>query len=187
LARGPLDVQIILDASGSVGKENWKKLLNEMKENFIDGLMSHKESRMAIARFGTTHDVITHLKKGVTGSVLNAYDKFENLGYTYLSDALKDLLPEFKKRTANSTATKFLFVFTDGKAHNPDAVEVEAKKWKSAVDHVYAMGYAGIDEEGLKRITDVPANVKFRKELSDLFKDVNEQVIPAVCDNTGAK
>merc|ERR1711933_294778 len=63
LSRGPIDVQILLDSSGSVDASTWDKLMNEMKEHFIDSLMTHPDSRMAIARFGTESEALTYDNK----------------------------------------------------------------------------------------------------------------------------
>ena len=59
MSRGPIDVQILLDSSGSIDASTWDKLMNEMKEHFIDSLMTHPDSRMAIARFGTDSEALT--------------------------------------------------------------------------------------------------------------------------------
>ena len=63
LSRGPIDVQILLDSSGSIDASTWDKLMNEMKEHFIDSLMTHPDSRMAIARFGTESEALTYDNK----------------------------------------------------------------------------------------------------------------------------
>ena len=56
--RGPLDIQLVLDSSGSM-ESHWADVIEELQTNFIDLIMTHEKSRMAISKFGTTYETIT--------------------------------------------------------------------------------------------------------------------------------
>jgi len=187
IERGAIDVQVLLDSSYSIKAENWDLLMNEMKEHFIDSLMTHKDSRMAIARFGTDSEELIPLKKGVTGKLLDPFNNWRNMDSTYLGEALHKFLPKFKKVAGpvGTGSTKFLFVITDGKANGHVDVKPAAAKWKDAVDHIYALGFAEIDKDGLGQITDKKDNIKYHLNLLDLIKDINENVLPTVCNEEG--
>ena len=47
-----VDVQLILDSSGSIGQTNWVNLITQIKQEFIGDIMTNPKSRMAIAKFG---------------------------------------------------------------------------------------------------------------------------------------
>merc|ERR1712168_11451 len=111
---GPFDVQVILDSSSSIGWKNWKSIIGEMKK-FIDSLMTHKDSRIAIGRFGTHVGRLTKLKTGIQGSFLDKYTAFKDMGITHLGEALRSSFEKFNKtvvKSPNPHAKRFLFVIT---------------------------------------------------------------------------
>jgi len=180
---GPFDVQVILDSSSSIGWKNWKSIIGEMKK-FIDSLMTHKDSRIAIGRFGTHVGRLTKLKTGIQGSFLDKYTAFKDMGTTHLGEALQSSFEKFNEivvKSPNPHAKRFLFVITDGKANGPLDVAEEAAKWKGIVDHIFALGFGTADKEGLAKITDEDANIIIHPKLDDLFKDIKEHITPKVC------
>jgi len=163
--------------------KNWKSIIGEMKK-FIDSLMTHKDSRIAIDRFGTHVGRLTKLKTGIQGSFLDKYTAFKDMGTTHLGEALQSSFEKFNEtvvKSPNPHAKRFLFVITDGKANGPLDVAEEAAKWKGIVDHIYALGFGTADKEGLAKITDEDANIIIHPKLDDLFKDIKEHITPKVC------
>ena len=53
-----VDVQLLLDSSGSMGENSWTSLMEIIKIDFIDPIFNNVKSRLAIARYGTKTEVL---------------------------------------------------------------------------------------------------------------------------------
>merc|ERR1712050_244857 len=176
-----LDVQLLLDASGSMSGV-WKDLINKIKENFVGSILTNPTSRMAIAMFGDAYKIITKLSAQTSGSTLDAYTNFRGMGHTHLANALKKLLPAFQHATKASKATKILIVITDGEANGPGNVSTQAAKWAKAVDAIYVLGFGDISMEGLKKIKGDANGLVYKSEdLSGLEEKLIKNVVPKIC------
>lgn len=179
-----VDVQLLLDSSGSMGT-HWRGLINKIKTDFIGSVMSNKDSKMGIARFGETLVEITPLSSETSGKTLDSHTDFTNMGRTHTAGALRELLPSFQKAinaSGESQAEKVLVVITDGDANGPGNVSEEAKKWVAAVDAIHVLGFGNLDVEGLKEINGgAPGVVLLKPNLQALEKAILEQIVPSIC------
>ena len=50
---GPLNIQLVLDSSASMGLI-WAEMIKDLRENFIDVIMTNSRSKMAVTRFGSS-------------------------------------------------------------------------------------------------------------------------------------
>ena len=47
-----IDLQLLIDSSGSIIRSDWNQFIQFLKTNFIDSIFSNQESRLAIAKYG---------------------------------------------------------------------------------------------------------------------------------------
>ena len=53
-----VDIQLILDSSGSIQKTPWTALIEFLKNDFIDAIFVNPDSRLAITKYGTRSEVL---------------------------------------------------------------------------------------------------------------------------------
>jgi len=179
-----VDIQLVLDSSGSIGQKNWVNLITKIKQELIGDLMTNTQSRMAIARYGDDVNILAPLSTSTRGETLNPYLTYTGMGASFLANALRTLLPDYKTSTATSPAKKVLVVITDGTPNDANELDAATKQWADTVDEIYALGYGNVNLEGLEAIKpkDHDGLVLYELELEKLEDEIMKQVVPKVCN-----
>jgi len=152
----PADIYFLLDASGSVGLENFQKQLNFIK-TFVNTMkIGPRAVQIGVTTF--SHKVKNQfwLKDHQTKeSLLQAISNIPYLKGTTATNAGLDFIREHAFTPANGgrrKASKILVVITDGISDNPELTKAAAKKVHNAVT-VLAVGVGGnVNKEELKAI-----------------------------------
>jgi len=137
-----LDIQLIIDSSGSLGADDFKKLLTYVADDFLPQIVA-KDDKGAFVRVGVTSfgDSVQHqIKLGEQQATLTTLQEaVKNIPYiggaTVTAAALNQTLEEFKKND-RPNAPNVLVVITDGPPSNKDTFPVlpEAAKWDEISD-----------------------------------------------------
>merc|ERR1712168_61337 len=155
-----LDLQIIVDASGSVKSWNFRKMLKIISSRIVEDLnIGQRKTRVALFRYSSRSKtkVIFNLntyssKRAMQRRIIaTRYTK----GGTYTANAMRKALVSFKRfQRRGRNVKKALFVFTDGKAaESIRQVLAASKLWRNAGVKVYAIGIgSGIGIRGLRAI-----------------------------------
>ncbi len=107
------DIVFVLDSSGSVGRENWQKMLAFLK---------HAVSNITLGPFMTQVGVVTYGNKATTNFLLNEYDNSEEMmAYININD-----MPWKDEETNTSGAIWYTHkhMFTEVNGDRPQAPNV---------------------------------------------------------------
>jgi hypothetical protein len=170
-----MDMQIILDSSGSVGSDNFQTMLNEVADNLIPEFQfGYDKTKIAILRYASSSTEILNLDSLYKeGSIQNTVRNIPYVrGGTNTGDALNQALVTFKQhQRTNSNVAKVCLVFTDGSSS--DDVVGPTGKWASAGIKVFAIGIgSGISFEGLVQT----AGDKSRVIQASTFKQIGAKI-----------
>ena len=166
-----IEFEFVVDASSSIGVDNWQLSMNQIAEYWIRGAIQPNGAaecgnHVAARRYSKSSDsyqVRWHDFAPPPRSVYPQYSNyteyvasvFENEGYTcggtYTAEALRRTRVE--DIPSARTGKKFVMVFTDGVSSDSSKVKSEANQLQSVVDEVYAFGIGtGINENELQTI-----------------------------------
>ena len=56
-----VDMQLLLDSSGSVGASAWTQMVQMLDSYFVDAIFTNPASRLAVAKFGTETNVLQYV------------------------------------------------------------------------------------------------------------------------------
>ena len=170
-----IDFEFVVDASGSIGQDNWDLSMDQIAEYWIRRAIQPNGSpacgnHIAARRFSSNddfHQVRFHEFSPPDPSIYKNYPNyteyvasvFENEQYTegktYTAEALRRVRVEDIPTARNGK--KYVMVFTDGQSTDSSNLNSEATKLHAAVDEVYAFGIGdGPTESELELIASNP-------------------------------
>ena len=166
-----IEFEFVVDASGSVGIDNWQLSMNQIAEYWIRGAIQPNGAaecgnHVAARRYSSNSDDKQVLWHDFAPPPRSKYPQFQNYteyvasvfeneaytgGGTYTAEALRRT--RMKDIPRARRGKKFVMVFTDGVSSDSSQVQSEANQLKSVVDEVYAFGNGtGINENELQTI-----------------------------------
>lgn len=172
-----LDVQLLIDGSGSITRTIFNTMRAALKTNLIPKLMAEPNNRIALTFFGDNAVMKRDLSEGLTAKKMGQYS-YPLLGQTHTANALKQTWMDFQAKTRED-AKKVLVVITDGNNNGGGDVEKEAKVWRDNNVNVYAIGLGNISLEGLKLIS--PSYYKNLDSVDDLDDEISSDLLPKMC------
>jgi len=194
----PADLIFIVDASQSIGPQNWENLAKTTNEicSRYNGAISSGDTKVSVIVYG---NVVQAANKFGTCDIVKAKTqvKFPNLGDsnvpkdTYTDKALKAAHELFKKdgRMGDQTVKKLIFLLTDGGSAIPARTLQEANACKAAGIIIYSIGFAGsaIKLSEMRAVASRPEYYRFYKTIEEVKADINAIVyetcmIPANID-----
>jgi len=157
---GKIDLQLIVDSSGSVGKNNFKLMLQEVADDLIGQFDIGKDkTRVSLFKYSSPEvmkeefELDAYTDAGSLKKAIKAI-KYE-AGWTNTGLAMEKALAHYsaKMRTEKDTA-KVCIVLTDGKATDAAKIPAALKAWGNKGVTVFAMGIGkNIKDAGLEVIT----------------------------------
>jgi hypothetical protein len=177
-----INMQLILDSSGSITTARWTSLIEFLKLQVIDSIFTNTQSKLAIARFGTATEVLQDWTDNVSGDMLDsAKYAYKNMVNTFTGDCMEDVLPAFLQATNGSDADKVVMVVTDG-AWTPQSEDpkIAAQKYRDAGATVYAIGFGDLLLENLRDIA--PDNAYRLDTLDQAERSIAQLVVPSICN-----
>jgi len=182
-----LDLQLILDGSGSVKEPNFKIMLQAISSSLISKLnIGEDKVRVAVMRYGATIDNLLLLTdvydKAILQSRIERIEYFK--GGTPTARAMNEALAAFKgaERHGDDVARACL-VFTDGEASDPSLVPAASQEWADNDTPVFAVGIkSGISEASLIAITGLTNNSRvLQVDDFDQLAGITTKLLKEVC------
>lgn len=184
--RQSLDVQLIVDASGSVTNTNFGKVRNALAKDFLPNLLvDGSKSRVALTLYGSSVNQIRSLANPLTvANMLQVTYGPSNtgMGTTHTAEALSESFKKFEDeaRWNDVSVKKVLVVITDGAANGPGDVAAAAKLWADKGVLTFALGVGiGIKEEGLQQISST--YVKNIRNFNKLKTEILDHLVVEIC------
>jgi len=201
-----LDLQLIIDSSSSIGKEDFQLMLTEIADDLISHFDIGKDkTRVALFKFSSFHK---KRKTVMTREIpLNGYVDAESLnaaikaikyepGHTFTAEAMKRALAHYETNMRDDDETaKVCIVFTDGEASDVKNVPKEAKAWAGIGATVFAVGITKkITKKGLEDIAGSRDRIMSLTNFEDLgtkakslLAKVCTAVLPQPCKSNPCK
>jgi len=186
--KAKLDIQILLDSSGSVPKKDFKRLLKLLADKFVPEFdIGPDGSQVAVTSFGgpSPGRVIANIQLGqhkTAAALKKAIKAIKKInGMTPTNKALKNSLKSFLKKD-RSDADNILLIFTDGNPTiGPKFPRAAAKAW-AAVASVHAVGIGrNVEESVLNALANGDEDNVFLVEDVEAILDIIETLIAKSC------
>lgn len=176
-----IDIMFLMDSSGSIGDENFRKMKIFMK-NLINKIeIGPDKTQIGVVQFSDDSKEEFQLGTYLTRQeIYDAIDRIVAIGSTTnTGHALTSLLPYFTPaRGARVGVRQFLIVITDGEAQ--DSVVEPAQVLRDSGVIIFSVGVYGANRTQLEEISGNSSQV-FHVENFDLLKNIEEQLIFQVC------
>lgn len=182
-----LDIQILMDSSGSINTGDFVKMKNQIADSLISQFdIGESKTRIALTQFGNSDETDTVLtlqssydKVKIQRSVKNA--KYRNY-LTYIAHALTETLKTFQRyQREEKDVVRVCFVFTDGKANDKKLVAAASKKWADNKVIIFALGIGkNVDQDGLELIAGDSSRA-FRAANFQQIGETTKSMLKQVC------
>lgn len=181
-----LDLQLIVDGSGSVGDDPFKLMLQQIADSLIPKLnIGVNHTRVALTQF--SDDVQEEFPFTYSYDTATLQSAIKSIGYmsegTYTGKALEETLIRFKQQQRHGDdVADACIVFTDGKTSDSDRLRRATQAWADNNTPVFAVGIgSGIEEPGLLLITgNEPSRVMQVDDFSKIA-GITEDLLKTVC------
>lgn len=175
------DVMFLVDSSGSIGFENFKKMQNFMKEVVNQSDIGLNQVHIGIVQFSTTQKEEFQLNKYSTKSdIIEAIGRMTALEKnTYTGEALAFVADYFTPaKGARPSVNNILILITDGEAQDEVKTPAEALREKGII--IYSVGVFNANKTQLEEISGRPENV-FYVENFDILNQIKDNIIFGIC------
>ena len=193
--REPADLVFAIDSSGSIGSENYQKVLDYARD-IVAGMrigdeMSRYQSRVGLLTFSDQPRVIFNLNDyNNKYDILNAFTPHYTRGGTGTAEALRMVRERMFTPTAGDhrSVRNILVVITDGKSRNETATWREARLTREAGIVILVVGIGKLVKE--KELDDMATNGlntgKRNYWIAESFsrlRSIKYQLTSAVCNS----
>merc|ERR1711970_1049148 len=187
-----LDLQLIVDTSGSVGLKNFNLMMKNIADKVLPQFnVGRGKTHVALHKYSTRQWTEFGLDRYFNLAAMQRRVKQTRHrgGWTYTAAAMTAALRTFKRKARrNRKVAKVCIVFTDGKATDARKLPAAKRAWRSYGASVFAVGIGnGINKNSLAVIAGSSARVlqtTFRT-LGNIVKPLLNQVCKAIihpCD-----
>merc|ERR1712212_1009534 len=187
-----LDLQLIVDTSGSVGLKNFNLMMKNIADKVLPQFnVGRGKTHVALHKYSTRQWTEFGLDRYFNLAAMQRRVKQTRHrgGWTYTAAAMTAALRTFKRKARrNRKVAKVCIVFTDGKATDARNLPAAQRAWRSYGASVFAVGIGnGINKKSLAVIAGSSARVlktTFRT-LGNIVKPLLNQVCKAIihpCD-----
>merc|ERR1711970_730222 len=187
-----LDLQLIVDTSGSVGLKNFNLMMKNIADKVLPKFnVGRGKTHVALHKYSTHQWTEFGLDRYFNLAAMQRRVKQTRHrgGWTYTAAAMTAALRTFKRKARrNRKVAKVCIVFTDGKATDARKLPAAQRAWRSYGASVFAVGIGnGINKKSLAVIAGSSARVlqtTFRT-LGNIVKPLLNQVCKAIihpCD-----
>merc|ERR1711887_480182 len=187
-----LDLQLIVDTSGSVGAKNFNLMMKNIADKVLPQFnVGRGKTHVALHKYSTRQWTEFGLDRYFNLAAMQRRVKQTRHrgGWTYTAAAMTAALRTFKRKARrNRKVAKVCIVFTDGKATDARKLPAAQRAWRLYGASVFAVGIGnGINKKSLAVIAGSSARVlqtTFRT-LGNIVKPLLNQVCKAIihpCD-----
>merc|ERR1719383_626635 len=189
---GKLDLQLIMDSSGSIGPKRFRYMLKEISRSFISHFdIGPDKTRVAMFKYSNEtrmrHEFPLHEFTNLDELQAQIESTKYERGRTYTAMAMRKALEIYKKdQRMDKDTAKVCIVFTDGNADDQIEVPEASKAWANDGVTVLAVGIGSkITKENLAAVSGSEERAfKIRKyrHIARLAKSLLKKVCPAPAD-----
>jgi len=184
-----MDLQIIVDSSGSVGEGRFHIMMKQISQSLIGQLnIGADQTRVALYKYSDDKAMRNEFSLSTFTSLSELQAQVEattfESGYTWTAMAMNKALEHYKQeQRAGGDVARVCLLFTDGVATDKEEVPAASKAWADDEVAVYAIGIgSGIDQQGLIDIAGTEERVLRAKDfdaIAALAKNLMHQVCAA--------
>lgn len=178
----PGDLIFLIDSSGSIYPEDYKKMKDFMKSVISKSVIGQNEVHVGIMQFSTIQQLAFALNNYYTKEdMFRAIDGMQQIGGgTHTGEAITDVSQYFDPvRGGRPDLRQRLVVITDGEAQDEVKGPAAALRAKGVV--VYAIGVVDANTTQLLEISGSTDRVYAERDF-DALKDLESQVALELCD-----
>ncbi|XP_015805075.3 collagen alpha-6(VI) chain isoform X1 [Nothobranchius furzeri] len=178
----PGDLLFLIDSSGSIYPEDYKKMKDFMKSIISTSFIGENDVHVGVMQFGTTQQLEFSLKQYFTKKdILVAVDGLRQIGGgTLTGRAISEVSQYFDSaRGGRPDLRQRLIVITDGESQDQVKDPAEALRAKGVL--VYAIGVVDANTTQLLEISGSPDRIYSERDF-DALQDLERQVSLELCD-----
>jgi collagen type VI alpha len=180
------DLVFALDSSGSIGRVNFQKQVDFVKE-VVYGLNLDQDTRVGLLTFATSPNARFYMNEYSTRmDVLNALALFYTGGTTNTASAINMMREEYfvSNLGDRSNVDNIGVVMTDGRSNDEVATWTEAMAARAGGIQMLGVGVGqGVKMFEMEGIASAPvANNILRVDTYDQLSTISDQLISAICN-----
>ncbi|XP_011603520.2 collagen alpha-6(VI) chain isoform X2 [Takifugu rubripes] len=178
----PGDLIFLIDSSGSIYPEDYKKMKDFMKSVIKQSIVGKNEVHVGVMQYSTIQKLVFPLNQYYTKDELSkAIDEMQQIGGgTHTGEAITDVSQYFDARNGGRPDLKQrLVVVTDGESQDEVRQPAEALRAKGVI--VYSIGVVAANTSQLLEISGTPNRMYAGRDF-DALKDLEKQMAMELCD-----
>ena len=175
------DIMFLVDSSGSIGDENFKKMKTFMKNLVSKSQIGADRVQIGVVQFSDVNREEFQLNKYMSPSdISDAIDQMGHMGETTMTGSALAFVSQYfsPAKGARPTVRKFLILITDGEAH--DIVKDPAVALRQEGIIIYSVGVFGSNVTQLEEISGRPEMV-FYIENFDILQSIEDDLVFGIC------
>uniref|UniRef100_G1KAQ5 VWFA domain-containing protein n=1 Tax=Anolis carolinensis TaxID=28377 RepID=G1KAQ5_ANOCA len=176
------DIMFLVDSSGSIGDDNFKKMKTFIKEVVNRSYIGVDQVQVGVVHFSDTSKEVFSLNKNTSkkSDIIQAVEDMSLIGSTTnTGGALRFVSKYFKlAKQARPSVNKILVLITDGEAS--DEVTAPATELRNDGIIIYSVGVFNANKTQLEEISGKPEKV-FYVENFDILEDIKGDIIFGIC------
>ncbi|XP_069814430.1 collagen alpha-6(VI) chain-like [Dendropsophus ebraccatus] len=176
------DVMFLVDSSGSIGEDNYKKMKVFMKNLVNKTEIGPDKVQFGIVQFSDdSMEVLQLNKNGTKATIWEAIDKMRYMGRgTYTGKALEYVSQYFREnKGARPKVEKFLILITDGQAQ--DDVKLQSESLRNSSVNIISVGIFNANKTQLLEISGKIEQVHYL-ETFETLKTIEDDLIFGICN-----
>lgn len=182
-----MDLVFIVDSSTSVGQENFKKILDFLKDFLGKSNIDSGSVRVGVLSYSTeVHDHFYLNSYRTSRDMFSAIDNISWIyGSTNTADAIRDMRTKyFSYRNGDRpNARNIAFIITDGVSNiNQNRLEDEVNLAKEEGIQIYAVGIGLSDDTEINLIASPPSSEHVYSVINfDELRNLDERIYESLC------
>ncbi|XP_066207920.1 collagen alpha-6(VI) chain [Saccopteryx leptura] len=175
------DIMFLVDSSGSIGPENFKKMKTFMKNLVSKSQIGADGVHVGVVQFSDVNKEEFQLNTYRSQSeISDAIDRMAHLEQTTMTGSALTFVSQYfsPAKGARPSVRKFLILITDGEAH--DIVKDPAVALRQEGVIIYSVGVFGSNVTQLEEISGRPEMV-FYVENFDILQHIEDDLVFGIC------
>ncbi|KAM8758459.1 collagen alpha-6(VI) chain isoform 2-T2 [Rhynchonycteris naso] len=175
------DIMFLVDSSGSIGPENFKKMKTFMKNLVSKSQIGADRVQIGVVQFSDVNKEEFQLNTYRSQSeISDAIDRMTHMEQTTMTGSALTFVSQYfsPAKGARRNVRKFLILITDGEAHDIVKDPAVALRQKGII--IYSVGVFGSNVTQLEEISGRPEMV-FYVENFDILQHIEDDLLFGIC------
>ncbi|XP_004692247.2 PREDICTED: collagen alpha-6(VI) chain [Condylura cristata] len=175
------DIMFLVDSSGSIGTENFRKMKTFMKNLVSKSQIGANRVQIGVVQFSDINKEEFQLNRFVSQSTISdAIEAMELIGQTTMTGSALTFVSQYfsPAKGARPNVKKFLILITDGEAHDIVKDPAEALRQEGII--IYSVGVFGSNFTQLQEISGRQEMV-FYVENFDILQHIEDDLVFGIC------